>query len=111
MPDGHIPNEWLDTETIYIINRDGTGLRQLVDEAGPYAQYPALSPNGNEALYTQEVNGFLQIFKVDVNSGVQTQLTHTEPRNLGGDWFDPAYALRVAPQPQLLTTTWGEVKK
>ena len=111
LPDGRIPNEWLDTETIYIANRDGTGLQQLVDEAGPYAQYPELSPDGNAALYTQEINGDFQIFKVDVNSRVRTQLTHTDSWNTGGDWFDPAYALPVSPQPQLLTTTWAEVKK
>ena len=105
------PDEWRNKETIYSINRDGTGLQQLVKEAGPYAIYPALSPNGNELLYTQEINGDFQIFKLDVNSGVRTQLTHNASWNTGGDWFDPAYALSVSPQPQLLTTTWGEVKK
>ncbi|MCY4552825.1 MAG: hypothetical protein OXC79_04050 [Candidatus Poribacteria bacterium] len=107
-------NAWKDKQTVFIINRDGTGLRQLVDEAGPYAQYPALSPDGSEVLYTQEINGQLQIFKIDVNSQIRTQLTHggiVFQANAGGDWFDPAYALPVSPQPALLTTTWGEVKK
>ena len=103
--------EWKDKITIYIINRDGTGLQQLIEEAGPYAQYPALSPDGNEVLYTREINGDFQIFKLDLNSGVRTQLTHTAAWNTGGDWFDPAHALPVSPQPKLLTTTWGEVKK
>jgi len=103
--------EWKDKMTIYIINRDGTGLRQLVEEAGPYAQYPELSPDGNKALYTRRINGDFQIFKLDLNSGVRTQLTHDASWNTGGDWFDPAYALSVSPQPQLLTTTWGDVKK
>ena len=111
LPGEHIPAKWLDTETIYIINHDGTGLQQLVEEAGPYAQYPALSPSGDEVIYTQEVNGFLQIFKVDVNTGIRTQLTHIGVRNLGGDWFDPAYALPVSLQPQLLTTIWGGLKR
>ena len=105
---------WKDKQTIYIVNRDGTSLRQLVEEAGPYAQYPELSPNGEEVLYTQKINGRLQIFKINVNSGVQTQLTHLgdlSQANSGGDWFDPAYALPVSPQPDLLTTTWGDVKK
>ena len=107
---------WQAKETVYIVNRDGTGLQQLVDEAGPYAQYPALSPNGDEVLYTQEIKGRFQIFKVDVNSGILTQLTHIVglslvQANAGSDWFDPVYALPVSPQPQLLTTTWGEVKK
>ena len=102
---------WKDKITIYIINRDGTGLQQLIEEAGPYAQYPELSPDGNEVLYTREINGDFQIFKLDLNSGIRTQLTHINSWNTGGDWFDPAYALPVSPQPQLLTTTWGEVKK
>ena len=105
---------WKAKQSIFIVNRDGTDLRQLVEEAGPYAQYPELSPNGEEVLYTQMINDRPQIFKVDVNSGVLTQLTHVGmPRfgNFGGDWFDPAYALPVSPQPHLLTTTWADVKK
>ena len=104
---------WKDKQTIFMVNRDGTGLRQLVEEAGPYALYPELSPNGEEVLYTREINGRLQIFKIDVNSGVQTQLTHLGDlyqANSGADWFDPAYALPVSPQPTLLTTTWADVK-
>ena len=105
-----LPKEWADKRTIYIVNRDGTGLKQLVDEAGPMAQYPELSPNGKEVLYTQEIKERDQIFKVDVSSGVRTQLTHIS-WNSGGDWFDPEYALSVEPQPHLLTTTWAKVKK
>ena len=104
------PPVWRNKETIYTVNRDGTDLQQLVDEAGPYAQYPTLSPDGEHILYTQEINGTFQIFKLDVNSGVRTQLTHIVGRNFGGDWFDPAYALPVSPEPQLLTTTWGAMK-
>ena len=107
-------NAWKNKQSIYIVNRDGTGLRQLVEEAGPYAQYPELSPNGEEVLYTRKINNRLQIFKIDVNSGARTQLTHLgdlSQANAGGDWFDPVYALPVSPQPNLLTTLWGDVKK
>ena len=113
-PGDALPDGWADKQTIYIVKRDGTDLRQLVDEAGPKATSPELSPNGDEVLYTQKINGHLQIFKLDLNSGVRTQLTHIEgpfQANAGGDWFDPAYALPVEPQPQLLTTMWAEVKK
>ena len=119
LPPDHKPGDdwppgWTDKETIYIVNRDGTGLQQLVNEAGPEATDPILSPNGDEVLYTQEIKGRLQIFKVDLNSGIRTQLTHLGgifQANAGGDWFDPAFALPVSPQPQLLTTLWGEVKQ
>ncbi len=106
-------NAWKDKQSIYIVNRDGTGLRQLVEEAGPAAHLPALSPDGSEVLYTQKINGRFQIFKINVNSGLRTQLTHGGifvQANTGGDWFDPAYALPVSPQPELLTTTWGKQK-
>ena len=105
---------WQDKQTIFIMNSDGSGFKKLVPEAGPKASGPAISPNGEEVLYTQEIKGLLQIFKVDVNSGVRTQLTHIGhifQANSGGDWFDPAYALPVSPQPHLLTTTWGDMKK
>ena len=107
--DRNLHRAWKDKQTIYIVNRDGTGLRQLVDEAGRHAQYAEVSPDGSEVLYTQGLAAFY-IFKVDVNSGLQTQLTHTGG-DTGGDWFDPAYALPVAPQPALLTTTLAEQKK
>ena len=113
-PGDDLPDGWEDKQTIYIVNRDGTGLQQLIDEAGPKAVNPELSPNGEKLLYTQKINGRYQIFKIDVNSRVRTQLTHIGnilQANTGGDWFDPAYALPVSPQPQLLTTTWGDVKK
>ena len=109
--DRDLHNAWKDKQTIYIVNRDGTSLRQLVDEAdrdawSPELWSPELSPDGSEVLYTQGP----QIFKVDVNSGIRTLLTNFG-LNFGGDWFDPAYALPVSPQPELLTTTWGRTEK
>ena len=116
--DRDLHNAWAAKDTIFIVNRDGTGLKQLVPEAGQAARYPAVSPNGEEVLYTQQMNGRngrFHIFKVDVNNGTRTQLTHIAgmPRfgNFGGNWFDPAYTLSVSPQPELLTTTWGDIKK
>jgi len=114
--DRDLHNAWAAKDTIFIVNSDGTGLKQLVSEDGQAARYPALSPKGEEVLYTQQINGRrgrFQVFKVNVNSGIQTQLTHIGnilQANIGGDWFDPAYTLPVSPQPQLLTTTWGKVK-
>ncbi len=113
--DRELHNAWADKYTVFIVNRDGTGLQQLVEEAGPGAGVSALSPDGSEVLYTQEINGHYQVFKIDINTGIRTQLTHIagpfRRTNSGGDWFDPAYALPVSPKPELLTTTWGEQKK
>ena len=109
-----IPDAWFDNTTIYIVNRDGTGLDQIVDEAGQEVIWPTWSPDGTELIYTQEIRGHLQLLKIDLVDRIPEQLTHSERAfhaNTLADWFDPAYALPVSPQPQLLTTTWGKVKK
>ena len=46
---------------------------------------------------------------VDVKTGSETQLTH-RGRNITPSWFNPTN-LSVAPEPHLLTTTWGKIKK
>ena len=104
--------QFLDTETIYIINRDGTGLQQVIPQGVGIEGSPVWSPRGDELLYTQYIKGKpRQILKVGLDGGEPVQLTDPTFWHFTGDWFDPAYALPVSPQPQLLTTTWGDVKK
>ncbi len=92
-------------QSIFIVNRDGSRLQQIVDVR---ANAPVWSPSGDELVYSQAVDGKSQIFKINVVTREITQLTH-DGRNYVGDWFDPL-ALPVSPQPQLFTTTWGEIK-
>lgn len=113
--------ENIDIETLYIINRDGTGLKQITSDAAPRETAPVWSPQGNALLYDKaDKKNRLQIFKIALGSGVSEQLTDTFIPNVfgaffqansPGDWFDPAFALPVAPQPDFLTTTWGQVKQ
>ena len=84
---------WQDEETIYLINRDGSNLRQLVSEKGPDAIHPTWSPHGDEIIYQQgihqpEVGDIKQLFKINVNTRVKTQITY-EGSNSGADWFEP----------------------
>ena len=106
--------DFQETETIYLINQDGTGLQQLVPEAGSRALNPAWSPRGDEFLYTQEDGmGYLQIFKKALIGGAPVQLTSggiSYQANDLADWFDPAYALPVSPGLHVLTTQWGALK-
>ena len=101
---------------VYIVNRDGTGVEQVVTTGDFRADYPVWSPRGNALLYQQKVKevlrdfGQTQLFRLILGREKPKQLTAIG-RNLYADWFDPAYALPVSPQPQLLTTTWGDVKK
>ena len=103
--------DFLKTETIYTVNRDGTRLTQIVDEVNPQATDPVWSPRGDELLYASRKQEAKQIFKIDLNGGQPEQLTDIGIWSTPGDWFDPAFALSVSPKPQLLTTTWGDVKK
>ena len=91
--------------SIFMVNRDGSGLQQIVDGL---VSAPVWSLSGDELVYTQLVGGKSQIFKINLVTHDVTQLTH-DGANYGGSWFDPS-ALSVSPQPQLLTTTWGEIK-
>ena len=103
--------QFVDTETIYIINRDGTGLQQVIDEEGSRATSPVWSPRGDALLYNRYVKGKpRQIYKIGLNGGVSVRLTNPKFWHFVGDWFDPAFALSVSPQTSLLTTVWGQVK-
>lgn len=95
--------------TIYILNRDGTRIKQIVSKKGPSAYLPVWSPHGNELVYGQEIDKTQQIFKIHIESRAVEQLTH-HGNNRASDWFDPA-ALPVQPQSHLLTTTWGKLKQ
>ena len=85
----------------------------LSSEAGPKAVNPVLSPDGNELLYTQEINGRQQIFKLDINNDIQRQLTHVGhlyQANASTDWFDPAYALPSCTTTPTTNNSMGRTK-
>ena len=109
--------DFIKTETVYTVNQDGTDLQQIIPEAGPKVTSPVWSPQGDELLYVQadDVHAArpinLQIFKIGVEGGEPTQLTHIGLGHHLGGWFDPAFALPVSPQPNLLTTVWGQMKQ
>ena len=111
----------IDMETLYTLNSDGTGLKRIASNAPPRETSPVWSPQGDALLYDKtDKHNRLQIFKMALGSDVSEQLTDTFiPKVFGeffqanspDDWFDPAFALPVAPKPHLLTTTWGQVKQ
>ena len=100
------------TMGIYVVNRDGSGLRKIIDAGNrPAAVFnPTWSPDGNELIYNKGVGGVRDLFKVALEGGVPEQLTHRQGDNFNPDWFDPAFALPVSPQSSLLTTIWGKLK-
>ena len=104
--------DFVNTETIYIINRDGTGLQRVIQEG--VATSPVWAPQGDVLLYNHRTrnNNQLQIYKIELNGDVPPKrLTNPKFWHSVGDWFDPAFALSVAPQRHLLTTVWSRVKQ
>ena len=102
-----------DEGEIYTLNRDGTGLQELVREPGVGAAAPVWSPRGDALVYRGRLKQIRQthVFKITLDGREVEQLTDISIWNVPDDWFDPAYALPVSLQPQLLTTQWGEVKR
>ena len=103
----------VDKETIYIVNRDGTGLERIVPEVGKAARDPVWDPRGSSLVYVQAVDNRLQLFKVDLVTRARTQLTrigNVFQANMDADWFDPI-VLSVSPNAEKHTTLWGKVKK
>ena len=94
-------------QTIYTVNRDGSGLAQVVfDDA--QASDASWAPRGNKFVYERLDGKQFQLFEISVGSRVSQQLTDSD-HNTDPDWFDPL-ALSVAPQPQLSTSAWGRIK-
>ncbi|MDE0426469.1 MAG: hypothetical protein OXN25_16580 [Candidatus Poribacteria bacterium] len=105
---------WWERSNIYVVNRDGTGLHQVIKDEESICTSPIWSPQGNELIYTDAVRQpgkhiSVQLFKTDLNGGKPTQLTH-EGNNSRADWFAPT-GLNVSPSGYLLMTTWGKSKQ
>ena len=97
-----------DAMKLYIVNRKRNGKPRKVEVDGT-GSYPALAPQGDVLVYQKKTRNGSQLFKVALAGGISEQLTD-EGGNYAADWFDPAFALPVSPQPVLLTTVWGRVK-
>ena len=99
------------TMGIHVANRDGSGLRKIIDAGDGMAAFnPSWSPDGNELIYNKGIGGVRDLFKVALDGGAPERLTHRQGDNFKADWFDPAFALPVSPQSSLLTTIWGKLK-
>ena len=105
-------DEATDTNTVYGINRDGSGRQKLFSPG----RRPIWSPHGDELLYEDSIPLQLahikfnvpQIFKIALGSHEPEQLTN-DGANFDPDWFDPT-TLDVSPSGALLTTVWGKIK-
>jgi Tol biopolymer transport system component len=100
----------VDKQAIFIANRDGSGLEQI-GKSVPRTSSPAWSPEGDKIVYAEDAknNNNQQIVVIDVETRGKKQLTRNGS-NITPAWFDPK-SLSVTPQPHLLTTVWGKIKR
>ena len=97
---------------IYVMNNDGNDPERIVRPlAGFSTAHPIWSPNGKALVYERYElgNNNRHIYTVDLNGGEPEKRTR-QGVNFFADWFDPEFALPVAPRPHLLTTVWGKMK-
>ena len=96
---------------IYISNGDGTNTQLITTTEHARVYSLAWAPNGKQLVYSKSVRGISQIFTVDIETGETVQLTQ-EGVNIDPVWYDPAISsLSVEPTEQLLTSTWGKIKR
>ena len=112
--DDRIAFSWFQggTSAIYITESDGDNPEKVIGPPpGSSTSHPEWSPDGNELVYEQykQQNNDRHIYVMNLNKREPEKLTR-KGINFFADWFDPAYALPVEPQPQLLTTVWGKIK-
>ena len=72
---------------IYLVKRDGSGLREIADADKGATSNPTWSPRGNELIYVKRIREVRQIFRIAAEGGIPQQLTR-QGDNFGGDWFD-----------------------
>ena len=84
-----------DSGELYIMNADGSGVTRLTSN-DRYEEVPSWSPDGASVVFgavAEGVSGLeptLQIFRLDVATGVETQLTFLAGHNSAPRWTDGA---------------------
>ena len=98
---------------LFIADRNGREVKRILAPVGDDAvveMNPVWSPDGSELIYEYGVLLDRELFKTDLQGGDPERLTQ-QGVNKDADWFDPAFALPVQPQAELLTTLWGQLKQ
>ena len=94
---------------IYVVNRDGTGLEEVVPPSISRILSITWAPSGDELIYVKIIESKAYLFKVSLSDRSVQQLIH-EISSTEAIWFDPAVVVSVEPSASSLITTWGKTK-
>ncbi|MCA9891838.1 MAG: PD40 domain-containing protein, partial [Anaerolineae bacterium] len=75
-----------DNSVLYVMNRDGSGLRAISDPDGS-ATNASWSPEQNLIAYQSDINGDLDIFVYDLNSRQTRQVTDNDINDYAPTWL------------------------
>ena len=106
-------NDGEDTFDLFLINTDGEERRQLTN-GEKWELEPKWSTDGQWITFAgrePRQNKTAAIYIMNTADGEIRQLTDELSRHWSPAWVPMSDDLPVSPQPQLLTTTWGNVKK
>ena len=94
---------------IYVVNRDGTGLEEVVAPSTSRILSITWAPSGNELIYGKIMVNTAHLFKVSLQDRRIQQFTDEMP-SAEAIWFDPAAVVPVEPSASAFITTWGKIK-
>jgi Tol biopolymer transport system component len=88
MPKGNFsdPNNYPQGAEIYSCNLDGSGLKRLTSNKNYDAEI-SVSPDGNCLLFTRQIDGKLDLWKMKPDGSEQQQITFTPEWQEGGAFF------------------------
>jgi Tol biopolymer transport system component len=72
---------------VYVVNADGTGLRNLTDSDDAYDEDPVWSPDGRAIAFTSDRDGNVEIYVMDADGSDERNVS----QNPAGD-FDPGWS-------------------
>jgi hypothetical protein len=72
---------------VYVINRDGSGLRRLTPDSVESIQ-PGWSPDGRRIVYTSDLGGHDEIYVMNADGSNPTRLTNMR----GGAWYQSSFS-------------------
>jgi Tol biopolymer transport system component len=83
-------------QNVYVINTDGTGLKQLTTGVGNN-QYPTYSPNGRRIAFISDRTGVEQVWVMNADGSQQTQISHSGVRqDQVPDWSPDGHKIAFA---------------
>jgi len=66
----------VNSRTLYAVNGDGSGLTALTNDASIVHEFPSWAPDGKKLAFDSNLNGFLDVYTMNVDGSSVQQLTY-----------------------------------